>query len=134
MRTNDFTGVYHMVDQLSPEAYKAQRLQELEDLAKWRARHMAEITSWSSEEKRLERLRRHELEEIESRVIANQKAKEDPNYIRSLMSAKEWKNETTALDFEKPVFEKLTDRVKVTEIKKAEEKPKTWWQKLWRKD
>lgn len=105
MKTNEFTGVYHMMDQIDPEAYKAQRLQELKDLAEYRARHFAQITAWSVEENRLERQRQHEDADLEARMIANEKAKSDPNYIISLMSAKEWVPMGGTGFAQKPVYE-----------------------------
>lgn len=135
MRTNEFTGVYHMMDEISPEAFKAQRLQELKDLAEWRARHLAQITAWSSEEKRLERQAQHLADDLEARRIANERVKEDPNYILSLMSAKGWSNNRSTNFMTSggpPIFEKLGERISITEIIKTVPK-KSWWQKLWRR-
>lgn len=131
MRTNEFTGVYHMHEEISPEAYKAQRLQELKDLAEWRARHLAQIQDWSSEEKRNERLAQHHQDDLEARRIANERAKEDPEYIRSLMSAKEWVGMGGTGFAQKPIYDKS---FKVMVRRFIEPSPKkSWWAKLWGK-
>lgn len=106
MRTNEFTGVYHMHEEISPEAYKSQRLQELKDLAEWRQRHLAQITEWSSEEKRLERIAKHLVEEAASRAT--------------------WKPDEHLNVIGDPTF-------RVTPIKRPNTNKKSWWAKLWGK-
>lgn len=125
MRTNEFTGVYHMHDEISPEAYKAQRIQELKDLAEWRARHLAQIQDWSKDETRMARKAEHELNELVSRQIANERARNDPNYIPSLMSAKEWKPMGGTGFGERPVYEKIKWRDLPSLIKEPK-KPSLW--------
>lgn len=108
MKINDFTGLYHMHEEINPEVFAAQRLQELKDLAEWRSRHLQQIKDWSDVDKRNAKLIEHELNDLVARGIANERAKNDPEYIRSLMSAKHWKW------FGSPVFGKIEDRLKIT--------------------
>lgn len=55
MRTNEFTGIYHMHEELSPEAFKAQRMAELEQIAKYRAARLKQFQEWADPVKRAER-------------------------------------------------------------------------------
>lgn len=40
------------MEQISPEAFKAQRMAELKDIAEWRARHLQYVKDWSDPVKR----------------------------------------------------------------------------------
>lgn len=109
MRTNEFTGVYHMHEEISPEAYKAQRLQELADLAEYRSRHLAAIQSWSNEENRLERIAQHKVEEAAARAT--------------------WKPE----DHYSGMKLRLEERVSIIPLIKPRPKKRSWWARLWEK-
>lgn len=52
MRITDFAGVYHMFEEISPEAFRAQRMAELEQIARYRAARMAEFKAWSDTQQR----------------------------------------------------------------------------------
>lgn len=49
------------VDQISPEVERAQRLQELKDVAEWKARRMASYRSWVTPDAVAQRQREYEL-------------------------------------------------------------------------
>ncbi len=54
MRISDFAGVYHMVEDLSPEAHRAQRMAELEQMARYRAVKLAQYQAWSDDTQRMQ--------------------------------------------------------------------------------
>jgi hypothetical protein len=60
VRVNETAGIFASVDQISPEAFKAQRMQELKDIAEWRQRRVAAYQAWSTPEAIAERKAKHE--------------------------------------------------------------------------
>ncbi len=58
---DELPGIIMNVDQISPEVERAQRLQELKDVAEWKARRMAAYRNWVTPEAVAERQREYEL-------------------------------------------------------------------------
>lgn len=46
MKLNDSIGIFHHMEQLNPDVIRAQRIQELKDIAEWRARRMKAYREW----------------------------------------------------------------------------------------
>ena len=55
-------GIFHMHQEISPEAIKAQRMAELRDIAEYRARHLKAVMDWSDPVKRATIIDRNERE------------------------------------------------------------------------
>lgn len=49
MRLNETIGIFYEARTISPEAFKAQRLAELADIAEFRARRLGAIKKWSED-------------------------------------------------------------------------------------
>lgn len=60
MRVNETAGIFHHMEQISPETFQAQRLQELRDVAEWRGRRIAAYKAWSDPKAIAERKAAHE--------------------------------------------------------------------------
>lgn len=67
---------YFFMDCISPEALRAQRLAELNDLAEWRQRHLRQIKEWSDPEKREKKIAKAKAEEEAARKITVEMADE----------------------------------------------------------
>lgn len=69
MRFNE-TGIFQQADMISPEAFKAQRMAELRQLARYRAEKLQKYIDWSNPEKRaeLQQQLKMELEEAQEQV------------------------------------------------------------------
>lgn len=68
MRINEITGEYFFMEQLSPEVQRAQRMAELEQLAKYRALKLQKIKDWSDPVKRAETQAQYAKDEAEDRA------------------------------------------------------------------
>lgn len=66
MKLNEI-GIYFHMDQISPEAFKAQRQAELAAMAEYRQRHLQQVIEWSDPVKRAERLLQYAKDEAEGR-------------------------------------------------------------------
>lgn len=67
MKVTELPGIYWHMDVISPEAFKAQRMAELKDLAEFRARHLKAIQDWSDPVKRAEIQAKYKVDEAEGK-------------------------------------------------------------------
>ena len=111
MRQSDFNpGIVIQHIELDPAVLRAQRMQELRDLAEWRHRRLNLIKEWSDPVKRAERQARFAEEHAAAQKIWAEQLEED--------------NKPSA---QKPFFE----RIHVRPI--TNPRPLKWYQRLWRK-
>lgn len=68
MKINEIVGIHYHMDILSPEAYRAQRQAELEQMAKYRHMKLQIYKDWADPVKRAEIQAKHKAEEAESRT------------------------------------------------------------------
>lgn len=54
MRITDFTGIYHMHEGISIEADRAQRMAELEQIARYRSVRLAQYKAWADDQQRMQ--------------------------------------------------------------------------------
>lgn len=109
MRVNEFDGGYvSMWEGVTPEAYKAQRMAELEQLAKYRAQRLKFFQDWADSEKREKIKAEAMIEELKAREIAS------------------------TMKIESGPLRDLKDFVKITEIHRTVKKL-PWWKRLFRR-
>lgn len=124
MRIEPQAWVFQHMDQFSPEAFKAQRMQELKDIAEYRARHLKFIKGWSDPEIRAKLQAKHarEVEEAQRLVAAN------PQLMEAQASAigRRYVSPLTSL----PIFSELGDRIAITPIAKPLPKKRHWLARL----
>lgn len=63
----EITGIYYHMDVISPEAFKAQRMAELEQMARYRAMRLQHYKDWADPVKRKIIQTKFKAEEIEAR-------------------------------------------------------------------
>ncbi len=107
MRINETEGIYSMFEDLSPEVHRAQRLAELEQLARYRARRLAEYQAWSDPVQRMQIQINARVEEAKARA--------------------EVAGKTVYL----PPRLKLEERIEIIPLKKSSPK-RSWWRRLLR--
>lgn len=69
MKPTELTGVYFYMDSISPEAMKAQRMAELEQMAKYRSIRIQQYKDWSNPVKREIIKAQYAKDEIECRKL-----------------------------------------------------------------
>lgn len=66
-------GIHFHMDVISPEAFMAQRMEELRSIAEWKARRLKRIQDWAVTEKRDQIKEKMQFweEEAKAQVLAN---------------------------------------------------------------
>lgn len=128
MRTNDFTGVYHMMDMIDPVAIKVQRMAELADLAEFRKRKLDAVVAWSKPGERAKRIAQAEIEKAQAIGILIEREEKDP-FLYEKMRNKGANVGTTGIGRWQPDFDRLEDRILIKPVPKPQRKP-TWIEKL----
>ncbi len=62
MKQNELIGIYHHMEQISPEAAREQRMAELNNLATYRSQRIAAYMAWSKPDAIAERQKKHDEE------------------------------------------------------------------------
>ena len=76
----EIVGIYHHMEQLSPEVLMAQRMEELRQLAMYRRLRLQKYIDWSDPIKHAEMMKQYEQEE----AVAKEKLKDIPADIISV--------------------------------------------------
>lgn len=69
MKLNELTGIYFHMDVISPEAFQAQRMAELEQMAKYRSIRIQQYKDWSDPVKREKIKTQYSKDEAEGRKL-----------------------------------------------------------------
>ena len=102
----DPLGIFsHYAGAIDPEVAKAQKMQELKDLAEWRARHLQQIKEWSDPVKRAERQAKTQAElQAAIEMVAGTTVELPPRRkLEDFVRVKELKQEP------KGIIEKITE-------------------------
>lgn len=84
MKVNEPLGIHFHMEQISPEVAREQRMAELEQISKYRARRLREYQEWSDPVKRAERQAKVKGEEIQAKMIFNEQIAKDPNFYEKI--------------------------------------------------
>lgn len=108
MRLNEFdSGYISMFEDLSPEVVRAQRLAELEQMARYRALRLAQYQAWANEDTRADIRAHYMVDEAAARAT--------------------WRPEK-----EEPKLMRLEDRITIREIHRPRQKV-SWWRRIFRR-
>lgn len=102
----DEIGIFQHMDMISPEAYRAQRMAELQQLANYRARKLKRYQEWSDPEKRA--------------LIQNQ-ARADEEEAKHFYASLEHEPQHV-------VFKQLDELMKIRPLIKPQPPKKKWYQ------
>lgn len=115
MKVSDLIpGYVSHFQQLDPEVIRAQRLQELKDVAEWRARRLQAYKDWADPEKR------EAMKAKVAKEMLDEREKLSGTFID------DYRVRTVRQD---RFIDGLSERIKVTPIVKPLPKRK-WWQRL----
>lgn len=107
MRVTEPTGIFQMFEEISPEAIRAQRMAELNDLAKYRARRLRFYMDWADPVMRAKLQEETAAQEHFARTLYEQR---EPDKMTSLHL--------------------FADAVKITPIFKPVPKKRSWLARL----
>lgn len=65
----EITGLYFHMEQISPEAFQAQRLAEMEQMSRYRIQKLQEYKDWSDPEKREAKKAQYAKDEAEGKKL-----------------------------------------------------------------
>lgn len=111
--TDPIPGIIHEARVMDIETLRAQRQQELKDIAEWRMRRLQQIIDWSDPVKREQRKAQAALEREQAEKIWAQQVAED----------------RTRLQMHEPKVP-FADRIMMTVITKAPGSRIPWWRRL----
>lgn len=128
MKDDFIPSFVSQMDRIDPAVERAQRMAELEQIAKYRKRKLQHYLDWSDPEKRAKKQAEIQADIEEAYRIANERAAKDPNYINSLRISKTGRH--IGLSGYLPIYEPLDKRIKITEIHKISPGKLKWYQRI----
>ena len=84
MKINEVIGIYHHMEELSPEVKRAQRMAELKNLSEYRAKVLQRYKDWADPVKRAEIQENAAMDLQEAKKILDENIAEDPFYHEKL--------------------------------------------------